>query len=206
MGNQDGYQIFLSHPASRTEMAESIAREFARLGLTGFVANRDVPPANDWRQMLEDALLSCDALVALLDESFKASDWCDQEVGFALGLRKPVVPVRTTTNPRTPHGFLAAMQALDASTTPPRETANRIFDLLYDEHSQRSKLVPIAIQALATERTVENVRIWAGRLARAAPSLTEQQHAAIQRTLRANSVLRTDRIAYSVLRTTIPSG
>ena len=51
----------------------------------------------------------CDALVALLHDGFKQSDWCDQEVGVAFGRSIPVAPVSIDIDP---YGFLGTFQAI----------------------------------------------------------------------------------------------
>jgi len=50
-----------------------------------------------------------EGFVALLTEKFHDSDWTDQEVGFALARRVPIVAVRLG---KGPYGFIGKFQAL----------------------------------------------------------------------------------------------
>jgi hypothetical protein len=49
-----------------------------------------------------------DGFVALLTTEFHDSDWTDQEVGYALARRVPIISVRMG---RDPYGFLGKFQA-----------------------------------------------------------------------------------------------
>lgn len=51
-----------------------------------------------------------DALCAIITPCFKGSDWCDQEVGMALGQRKLVIPVSKENE--LPYGFFGKYQAI----------------------------------------------------------------------------------------------
>lgn len=87
-------RVFLSHLHDRRQFVAQAKNCLANLGIAAFVAHDDINPSNHWRGVIKAGLASCDALVAFMDDGFHASQWCDQEVGWALGRNIPVLPVR----------------------------------------------------------------------------------------------------------------
>jgi hypothetical protein len=102
-------RVFLSHTSSHRVAAGDLAKELHRIGFSCFVAHDSIEPSRQWQGVIEVALASCDALVAYVTPDFAASRWTDQEVGWALGRRVPVIPLRVGADP---YGFFGAFQAL----------------------------------------------------------------------------------------------
>ena len=104
-------RIFLSHSANNKVLARAVktALEYSRM--SAFVAHEDIEPTSAWQEEIEFALTTMDILVALLTESFRGSNWTEQEVGFALGQGKPVIPVSIEIDP---FGMMGKYQALSA--------------------------------------------------------------------------------------------
>ena len=107
-------RVFISHrheDAAFASAVNEILRE--RHGIDAFVAHQDIAPSAAWRATIRHALSTCHFLVSILHEKFHDSQWCDQEVGWALGRDIPVMPVR-----RQPHvgqrfdGFMEEHQDL----------------------------------------------------------------------------------------------
>jgi hypothetical protein len=88
-------KVFISHVHEDAGFAGDTKRLFERhFGMTAFVAHDDIHPSKQWRDVIQVALSTCDAMIALTHPRFHQSQWCDQEVGWALGRGVPVVPVR----------------------------------------------------------------------------------------------------------------
>ena len=87
--------VFISH---RHEDAHYVGKVRdilgASYGIDAFVAHNDINPSAQWRATIRAALASCHFMVALLHEKFHESQWCDQEVGWAMGRGVPIMPVR----------------------------------------------------------------------------------------------------------------
>ena len=105
--------VFLSHKFEDAELASRVSLGLHRYGVDGFVAHQDIHISDLWRATIIESLDTCDALAAVLQEDFHRSEWCDQEVGWALGRHIPVIVIRPTslTGPRT-DGFLEQLQNL----------------------------------------------------------------------------------------------
>ena len=102
-------RVFITHLWEHRGDAVDLKTSLQGWGIDGFVAHRDINPGSEWIRVITAALHSCHALVALLHDGFKKSDWCDQEVGAALGRRIPVIPIRIDMNP---YGLLGSLQAI----------------------------------------------------------------------------------------------
>jgi len=101
----DTFRLFISHTSANKVLAGHLRDTLARWRVDGFVAHTAIDPTEQWVDVIEHALRTCDALVALMSEDFSASRWCDQEVGVAYALGKLIVPLRPGTRtgrPRVP--------------------------------------------------------------------------------------------------------
>jgi hypothetical protein len=103
----------------------------------GSLIAHDIEPTREWQDEIESALLSMDALVAILMPGFKASNWTDQEVGAAIGRGVLVIPVMRGS---TPHGFIGKFQGLNAEGKKVGQIADGIFNILTTSPSTRSRM------------------------------------------------------------------
>ena len=77
--------------------------------------------------MLLQALGKADALLSFHTKGFDASEWCGQEIGFALGRGIPVVPIMVDV---PPGGFVGALQAGKWKADDAKAVAGTIFNTL----------------------------------------------------------------------------
>lgn len=111
-------RLFFSHTSDHAPFVADVARALEEWPpFACFVAHEEIAPSLEWQAVIQSALESCHAMVAFLTDTFGASEWCDQEVGWAMGRSLVVIPVRVTANPR---GFLGAVQAVPADQDPTR--------------------------------------------------------------------------------------
>jgi hypothetical protein len=89
-------RVFISHVHHDKVLAGNTKRVLAaRYGVDAFVAHDDITPSRTWREQIKRALATCHYFVALLRyPEYHDSQWCDQEVGWALARRIPILPVR----------------------------------------------------------------------------------------------------------------
>lgn len=117
-------RLFLSHTSTHAELVGGIREIFLPWRLDAFVAHTTIKASREWELVIQSALASCDAMAALITDDFRASAWCDQEVGYCLARGVPIVPVRLHANP---HGFIAKYQA----AKPGRDTAGWVADAIF---------------------------------------------------------------------------
>ena len=120
-------RVFISHKAEYKKEAAEIKSCLDSYGIASFVAHEDIEPMKEWESEIERALFSMDVLVALMTERFSESNWTDQEIGAAVGLRKPVVPVRLGTDP---YGFIGRYQAISGTNKRVSEIAEEIHKII----------------------------------------------------------------------------
>lgn len=112
---RNGYfRIFISHLTENKESATYLKNHLAKYGIDCFVAHEDIEPSKLWQTEIEKALASMDLLCAILTPKFYQSEWCDQEVGIALGRAIPTLSIKKGADP---HGFIGKYQAIKAKKT-----------------------------------------------------------------------------------------
>jgi hypothetical protein len=109
----DGYfQLFLSHVSLNKVKVSQLKAALLDRGISAFVAHEDIEPILEWQDEISLALQSMHALAALMTPDFHASNWTDQEIGWALGRGMPVIPIQLGT---VPYGFVGKIQAIRGS-------------------------------------------------------------------------------------------
>lgn len=131
------FRLFISHLASKKEVASALGDALALFGIEGFVAHEDIAPTAEWQVEIETRLGTCDGLVALLHQGFNSSDWTEQEVGWVLGRRKPVISVRYDI---VPYGFFGKSQAFNGNNKTDAALAKEIFRRLAEHAASREAI------------------------------------------------------------------
>ena len=107
------FRLFISHVSAYKESASHLKNSLALYGIDCFVAHEDITPSKEWEVEIENGLFTMDALCAIVVPEFSASQWCDQEVGIALGQHKLVLSINKGANP---YGFFGKFQALKSKS------------------------------------------------------------------------------------------
>lgn len=94
-------------------------------------------------------------MVVFLHEGFSASKWCDQEVGFALACRVPVLPISIDL---VPYGFLGRFQTLKAKYKRAQEVADGIIDWLVETPSAQEAMTEGLVTALVGSQSYHRTR------------------------------------------------
>ena len=123
-----------------------------------FVAHADIRISEDWSSEIKNALSSCDAGIAFITDrdAFKASDWCDQEIGWMLGrFEDRVLALRFKLNGayQDPYGPLGGRQAETiAEGESDEQIADKIVDWCMTRESLQNKLCTSLVKAFAKSR------------------------------------------------------
>ncbi len=137
-------RLFVSHLATHRAFAGELQEHLFRYGISSFVAHNDIEPTLEWQTQIETALSTCDALVALLHDKFHASNWTDQEIGFAMGRGVPTFAVRLG---ETPYGFIGRFQAFNGTNKEASKLARELFDC-YRKNKQTENQMAEAVVSL----------------------------------------------------------
>lgn len=143
-------RAFLSHGHDQRLFVSDVKEALHRFGVSGFVAHADINPSKQWRNAIKEALATCHLFVAFLDDGFHESQWCDQEVGWALSRSIPILPIRPRGFDRATarDGFLEEHQDVcldECRGYMERWTAEQIFNSLVTHSGTRE----VGVQALA---------------------------------------------------------
>jgi len=138
------FRLFVSHLATKRAFAAELQETLLDFGISCFIAHNDIEPTQEWQTQIETALATCDALVALLHENFHASNWTDQEIGFAMGRGVPVYSVRFGQDP---YGFIGRFQAFNGSKKTAVAISRELFDA-YRKNKQTQRRMSEILMAL----------------------------------------------------------
>jgi len=136
---KEGYvKVFVSHLSSNRERMSAMKLGLANWEISAFIAHEDIEASREWRDEVEAGLESMDILVAVVEPGFKESDWCAQEVGYALGRKIDIIPLRAGLDP---FGFFEKYQAIQIKGKYPEAVANEIAQTLLKKPQHRNMLL-----------------------------------------------------------------
>lgn len=140
-------RLFCSHLAAFKDVVSRVGDGLERFGVEPFVAHNSIEPSREWEEVIEAALAECDAMVVFLHPAFPESAWCDQEVGWALGRKRPILPLNYGLHP---YGFLGKYQDQPCATAQPHQVVSYIMDWLAKTRSLHARLGPGLVDAFVT--------------------------------------------------------
>jgi TIR domain len=143
--NDRPYRLFLSHVSADKAFVDFVKHELSIRCIAAFIAHEDIVPSLEWQDELSLALRSMHALAALVTPEFHASQWTDQEVGWALGRGVPVFPVCLNA---TPYGLMGRFQGLPGKTSDPATVADELVKASLRNSQTRSQTRLALVEAL----------------------------------------------------------
>jgi hypothetical protein len=144
------FRLFLSHVSQFRQRTAALRDALAKFHISGFVAHDTIEPGELWQREIEAALKTMDAMAAILTPEFPDSDWTDQEVGWALGARVYVLPVRRGLDP---YGFIAEVQGVNGTDKRVGAVANEIFNVLLKQKLTRDRLLEAVVTGFERSAT-----------------------------------------------------
>jgi len=179
------FKLFLSHISSVRAKAAQLQKSLRGYGISGFVAHEDIEPTKEWQKEIENALMSMDALVAVLSPGFKESNWTDQEVGVAVGRGVLVVPIRKGLDP---YGFIAKYQGYLGDGKTVGDVAEAVFKILAKNAKTKGKMGDVLVGLVLSAKTDEEVQRWL-ELLKSIPGLPKRHVERLQANAGENEVL-----------------
>jgi TIR domain len=136
------YRLFISHLSGQRMFAAELQESLLRYGISAFVAHNDIEPTLEWQAQIETALSTAESLIALLHPDFHASNWTDQEIGFAMGRGLPVYAVHFG---HAPYGFIGRFQAFAGQGKTAAALAREIFDSYRKNKQSQRKMADVLV-------------------------------------------------------------
>lgn len=178
------FKLFLSHIAQRKEFVITLADALKLYGVHGFVAHEDIEPGQHWVTVIDEALMSCDALVAVLHPGFHESKWTDQEVGYVMGRGKFSVAIRAGLDP---YGFLGLVQGIPGEQgRNSYEMAREIVKVLTSERRTMYLMQDALVNRLISSESFDMSNDLVDLL-RQCPGLTKDHYLRLRDAQRTNS-------------------
>jgi hypothetical protein len=145
--DENAFRLFISHTHPNAAFAAGMRKSLGRSLIESFVAHNDIEPSEKWMRVIESALLTCHAVVALVTPDFRESQWCDQEIGFCLARSMLVVPLMRDIHP---HGFLSEFQGVKLNSyTHASTAAANVFKILATRPETSDRMVPSVVRRYA---------------------------------------------------------
>lgn len=153
--------LFASHLASQKALVGEVGKHLDEWGITLFVAHDSIEPDQEWHAEIERALRTCDAGVVFLFPKFKASNWCDQEVGWLLGREIPCYALKFQgEDPYGPLGKKQAFTVRDEMTA--AQIGDAIIEWMGTKAGLASRLSASFVEALKASWNFNRTdRVWA---------------------------------------------
>jgi hypothetical protein len=154
-----GYlRLFLSHKSNFKRETSLLKTHLERYGVDCFVAHEDIEPTREWLKEIEAALMSMDALAALLTPDFSESNWTDQEVGVAIGRKVPVFPMRLG---KDPYGLIGKFQGVPCKASAMDGAAAALMSIAWKNSILLPQLKRCTIARLVTAETFSHAQsLW----------------------------------------------
>lgn len=141
------FRLFISHLSSYKKSAANLKACLLKYGIHSFVAHEDIKPSKEWEIEIENALFSMNALCAIVTKEFIQSEWCDQEIGFALGQKKVVIPI---IKDAMPYGFFGKYQAIKSAEGKASEIAKSVWDTITKNEKTNSRYFSCLVSLILT--------------------------------------------------------
>lgn len=150
------FKLFLSHVSAHKVAVGKLSSALSIYGISAFVAHEDIEPSLEWRDEIEIALRSMDALAVLMTPEFHASFWTDQEVGWAFGRGVLALPVMLGS---TPYGFLGKFQGVPGGDlSRPSDLASQIIKALLGNRQTQTEMRRALFYAFANVATYKDAQ------------------------------------------------
>jgi hypothetical protein len=103
------YRVFISYSHEDRPIAKKVAGHLEGLGFR-VVWDKDLQPGTPFTSQIETGITSAHVFMPLLTKSSAKRPWVHQEIGYAMGLSVPVLPV---TIGELPEGIIKQIQAVN---------------------------------------------------------------------------------------------
>lgn len=154
------FRLFVSHLTANKDSAANLKQCLKKYGIDCFVAHEDIDVTKEWEVEIENALFSMDALCAIIAPDFIKSNWCDQEIGIAMGQKKVVIPI---AKGEMPYGFIGKYQALKSQGKNANQIASEIWKIIIKNSKTRSqyfeKFISLIVNSTNVDEAQERIQL-----------------------------------------------
>lgn len=91
--------IFISHSSTDRDFAVKLAGSLTTAGFKPWVDVEAIPDGSSWAREIENAVTGCGAVIVVMSQAARDSEWVERETLLALELRKPLLIARLDDAP-----------------------------------------------------------------------------------------------------------
>ena len=143
------YQIFLSHSAADAEWVLWLTEEIRKIGIFPYVFEEDPQPGRYLSEKIQAAIRTSDAVVVFLTTNSHFAPFVQQEIGFAEGLNKLIIPLVQPGLDQRMFAMLQGREYIPFDFTAPHVAVETLLNYLHDLRTQaESRLALFSFSAL----------------------------------------------------------
>lgn len=121
--------VFISYANEDEGFAQDVKRSLESSGVTVFLSQLSIGSGSIWIDRILDELSRCLCVFLLVSEKSCSSPYVQQEIGVAIGTKKPIVPIVRDDHTGTLPGLVARYQMLDFRTKAPSDINEHLAQL-----------------------------------------------------------------------------
>jgi len=87
------FDVFVSYPHEEREWVSQLAMALVERGLRAWYGESQIKPGESWIEGVQQGLQASNYFVFIITSRVAQSNWAALELGAALGLGKPIIPV-----------------------------------------------------------------------------------------------------------------
>jgi hypothetical protein len=146
----DAFPVFVSHSAKDRVYIEIIRGALRGTGARPYVAEEDVTPGAQISEKIRRKIEDCDLFLLLVTQNSLVSSFVNQEVGYALGLEKLLLPI--VVGDACPKDLCADIEYIRLDPANPKPAIRAIRALVRSKKDEEDikDLVKIGAIALGT--------------------------------------------------------
>ena len=95
----DNHQLFISYSRMDKELAFEILEILKSWGLKVWIDKNGIFSSTNFKSMIEEALENTIAVIFLSSENSNKSEYVKKEIGYAVKLNKPIIPIMIDQSP-----------------------------------------------------------------------------------------------------------
>lgn len=131
------HRVFISYSHDDVKLAEKIVTIIDGIGLLP-MWDKDFLFGQGFQEMIKDYISRSHVFLPLITKSSCERGWVHQEIGYAIALNVPVLPVTIGTLPGEMIRGLHAVQLSDDTQDMKQKLPRSVFDSLIDSHNDTS--------------------------------------------------------------------
>lgn len=93
------HDVFISYSTKNKEAAQAICHVLEQNEIRCWMAPRNIPPGQDYGDVIEDAIKDCKSVVVLFSETAAQSQYVKSEINIAFEEQKTIIPFRLDETP-----------------------------------------------------------------------------------------------------------